>query len=118
MASNVSGGFLRSELITPPPSSAASSTVANSLPSPRQHPLKSGGPKESAFIRYVDQGILLAKRRWAKRKFDDGSAGEVKGYHSFKEAGKDLDSLIDVVWVSGTRKPLCRDILSFLALEF
>jgi len=89
-------------LITPPPSSAASSTVANSLPSPRQHPLKSGGPKESAFIRYVDQGILLAKRRWAKRKFDDGSAGEVKGYHSFKEAGKDLDSLIDVVWVSGT----------------
>lgn len=109
---------MRDELITPPPSSTTSSTVANSLPSPRQRPLKSGGPKESAFIRYVDQNILLAKRRWAKRKFDDGSTGEVKGYHSFKEAGKDLDSLIDVVWVSGTRKPLCRDILSFLVLKF
>ncbi|OCK84561.1 hypothetical protein K432DRAFT_257551, partial [Lepidopterella palustris CBS 459.81] len=89
-------------ILTPPPSSVTPSTITNPLPHPRQRPLKSGGPKESALIRYLDEHILLAKRRWAKRRFDDGSAGDVKGYHSFKEAGKDIDSLIDVVWVSGT----------------
>ncbi|KAF2205312.1 hypothetical protein GQ43DRAFT_487164 [Delitschia confertaspora ATCC 74209] len=96
-----SGGFVRDDILTPP-SSSVTSTVATPLPQPRQHPLKPGGSKESQLIRYLDQNILGVKRRWAKRKFKDEDAGDVKGYHSFKEASRDFDGLIDVVWVSGT----------------
>lgn len=35
--------------------------------------------------------------------FKDEDAGDVKGYHSFKEVAKDIDALVDLVWVSGTR---------------
>lgn len=38
--------------------------------------------------------------------FTDEEAGHahVQGYLNFKEAATDIDGLIDVVWVSGTRK--------------
>ncbi|KAF2493908.1 hypothetical protein BU16DRAFT_528100 [Lophium mytilinum] len=99
-------GFLdhNHEILTPPASSiAASSTIQSPLPHPRALPLKRGSTKESEFIHYVDDTLLLVQRRWAKRAFDDALAGRVKGYHSFREAAKDLNDLIDVVWVSATR---------------
>lgn len=106
-----SGGFI----LSPPPSSVASSSFASAsvLPHPRNSPLKAGGNKESAFIRYVDTQILHIQRRFAKRTTtsyglsNEGKElsddwGDVKGYSSMKEACKDISELLGVVWVSGT----------------
>jgi len=113
-----SGGFF----LSPPPSSIASSLSHgySSLPHPRSHPLRSGGAKESTFIRYADTRLLHIQRRFAKRTTlshpslssdkAEGSAyrdaadtwGDVKGYSSMKEACADISEFASVVWVSGT----------------
>ena len=106
-----SGGFI----LSPPPSSVTSaiSNAKSELPHPRSTPLKPGGSKESAFIRYVDERILKIQRRFAKRETpsingDDAEKDaaaiwdSVQGYKSMREACKDLEDLIGVVWVSGT----------------
>jgi hypothetical protein len=106
-----SGGFI----LSPPPSSVTSAiTNANSeLPHPRSTPLKPGGSKESAFIRYVDDRLLKIQRRFAKRETpslngDDAEKDaaaiwdSVQGYKSMREACKDLEDLLGIVWVSGT----------------
>jgi len=75
--------------------------------------LKPGGSKESAFIRYVDERLLRIQRRFAKRETPsingdeadrDGAAiwDSVQGYKSMREACKDIEELMGVVWVSGT----------------
>ena len=88
----------------------------SALPHPRNSPLKSGGNKESAFIRHVDSQITNIQRRFAKRtNFStainekgevnvpaDTWAGDVKGYASMKQACKEIEQVVDVVWVSGT----------------
>ncbi|MGG6497510.1 UNVERIFIED_CONTAM: hypothetical protein NY603_31765, partial [Bacteroidetes bacterium 56_B9] len=73
-----------------------------------------GGSKESAFIRYVDQQMLHIQRRFAKRtspqtnQLSDidrdkaDSWGDVKGYASMKEACKEVEELLNVIWISGT----------------
>lgn len=105
-----SGGFM----LSPPASSTLSSNAHPTLPHPREYPLKAGGSKESAFIRFVDQQILQIQRRFAKRTSPESTHlsnvdrekadtwGDVKGYESMREACKDLEQLIDVIWVSGT----------------
>jgi len=62
----------------------------------------------------VDQQILHIQRRFAKRTSPSGSGlsdvdrdradswGDVKGYSSMREACKDIEELVGVVWVSGT----------------
>ena len=114
MASHdTAGGFI----LSPPASSVLSSTTtttASALPHPRNAPLRAGGSKESAFIRYVDQQILHVQRRFAKRTSPRGSGlsdvdrdkadawGDVPGYHTMGDACRDIEALVDVVWVSGT----------------
>ena len=105
-----SGGFI----LSPPPSVTSAITNANSeLPHPRSTPLKPGGSKESAFIRYVDERLLRIQRRFAKRETPsingdeadrDGAAiwDSVQGYKSMREACNDIEELMGVVWVSGT----------------
>jgi hypothetical protein len=54
----------------------------------------------------VDQGILKIQRRFAKRGSEDADKGEkddAKGYGNFPEFAKDVEALIDLIWVSGTR---------------
>lgn len=116
------GGFLNPTLSSPAPSTATnaishSTTTPSHLPRQRMHPLKSGGVKESSLINYVDGKILRINRRHAK-KFssviedqkdadggdEDKDEEETKGYESFKEVAKDIEEVIDVVWVSGTRE--------------
>ena len=102
------GGFLQSALFTPPPSDAASSTYAT-LPHPRSHPLKPGSSKESSFIAYVDRKLLDISRRHETRHYDEHegdleSTHGDKGYKSFVDVAGDFEKVIDVVWVSGTRK--------------
>jgi len=90
---------------TPPASSVAPSQYASSLPQPRRHPLKPGGAKESELIRYLDHGINnIQKRvdnRTTNRKLNPVLDEEV-GYGTFADVAKDLDALVDVVWVSGS----------------
>jgi hypothetical protein len=105
-----SGGFI----LSPPASVTSAITNANSeLPHPRSTPLKPGGSKESAFIRYVDDRLLRIQRRFAKRETPSINGDEaerdaaaiwdsVQGYKSMREACKDLEELMGVVWVSGT----------------
>ena len=94
------------EIPTPPASSVAPSQHASPLPQPRKHPLKPGGPRESDLIRYLDHGVnRIQKRvdnRMTNRKLKP-VPGEEEGYKAFWEVAKDLDGLVDVVWVSGSR---------------
>ena len=78
------------------------------LPRSRANPLKPGSSKESSFIDYVDNKLLGISRRYEKRynaDFEDEATSgiEGRGYESFGEMVKDLEAVINVVWVSGTR---------------
>ena len=80
------------------------------LPTPRVHPLKPGSPKESSFIEYVDRKLTDISGRYEKR-FNVGAAADheelssqSRGYDNFAELAGDLDSVIDIIWVSGTRR--------------
>ncbi|KAF2713533.1 hypothetical protein K504DRAFT_371457 [Pleomassaria siparia CBS 279.74] len=96
-------------LPTPPSSSVAASHHPSPLPKPRKNALKPGGPKESALIRYLDQGVRKVQKRsddrFKTRKTytgDVSGASDAQAYRSFQEAAKDMNGLIDVIWVSGT----------------
>jgi len=104
MSSPAPGGFLQHQAFSPTPSATASSSSAYALPHPRARPLKAGGPKESAFIRYVDDSILHIQRQFAKRDNEAALGPEDRGYASFGEAAKDIERLLDIIWVSGTRR--------------
>ena len=111
-SNEASGGFI----LSPAPSSVSttSTNARASLPHPRGTPLKAGGNKESALIRYVDQRLLHIQRCFAKRTSPTGNGlsdvdrekadtwGDVKGYSSMRDACRDIEELVGVVWVSGT----------------
>ncbi|KAF2839263.1 hypothetical protein M501DRAFT_974426 [Patellaria atrata CBS 101060] len=104
-------------MFSPPASSVVSSSISSHLPRPRDKPLKSGGPKESTFIRHVDQGILLIRRRFAKRETgDEFGKGAARGYDNFREASAEVEKLVDVVWVSGTPSLQVPYLLSLASL--
>lgn len=111
MASQEPGGFIQTYLPSPAPSTPASASTATPsvLPRPRTHPLKAGSAKETGVINHLDAGVLRVQRRHAK-KFSGvyggnqgGEHEEVEGYYSFKEMAGDIEALVNVVWVSGTR---------------
>ncbi|KAF2638328.1 hypothetical protein P280DRAFT_356360, partial [Massarina eburnea CBS 473.64] len=100
---------------TPPASSIAPSTHPNPLPQPRKHPLRPGGPKESELISYLDRVLDAVRykvrhkswdgagRRSAQKDKDKGNGeGKGEGYKAFSEAAKDLEGVVDVIWVSGS----------------
>ena len=103
-------------LLSPPISS--SSTATPPLPHPRSHPLKPGSTKENAFVNYVDNKLTEISGRY-ERRFNTGLESEdsttepsglansgnqpATGYQTFAEAAKDLENILDIVWVSGTR---------------
>lgn len=99
--------FIRSPAFpTPPASSATQSQHASPLPQPRRHPLKPGGLKESELIRYLDQRVNRVQKRVDNRVTNrkmKPAPGE-EGYSAFADVAQDLDELLDVVWVSGSRK--------------
>ena len=103
------GGFLHSTLPSPSPSVASTSSAApSSLPRPRPHPLTPGSSKESYFIEHVERRLLEISGRYEKR-FNVGMqesqipGAERKGYERFGEVAEDLENVVDIVWVSGTR---------------
>lgn len=70
--------------------------------------MKTGSSKESTFIRFVDQSLLKIQRRYAKRgetpQEQHGDSPDAIGYRSFAEAARDVEKLVDLIWVSGTRE--------------
>lgn len=119
LQSSEPGGFLPPALPSPPPSAITSPSLRQStLPAPRAHPLKPGSPKESSFIEYVDRKLLDISGRYEKRFSVGATAGhaepsgfsqtlepsQTRGYESFAELAGDLDGVIDIIWVSGTRR--------------
>lgn len=65
--------------------------------------------KESALINHIDKQIQKVNRRHAKKfssAIDDQNESEgrnERGYESFREVVKDVEAIVDVIWVSGTR---------------
>ncbi|RAL04350.1 general transcription factor IIH subunit TFB6 family [Aspergillus ibericus CBS 121593] len=109
-SSDSGGGFLTSPApsttTTTAPSNSNSSNAPSLLPQPRSHPLRPGSAKEATVINYVDSTLLRIARRHAK-KFskafaDPNLPDSERGYESFEELGRDLEAVVDVLWVSGT----------------
>ncbi|KAF3032022.1 hypothetical protein E8E12_000684 [Didymella heteroderae] len=95
----------RADLPTPPASSVAASQHPSPLPQPRRHPLQPGGTKESELISYLDHGLSRIQKRVDNRvtnRKTPALLGQEEGYRAFWEVAKDLDALVDVVWVSGS----------------
>ncbi|KAL8989704.1 MAG: hypothetical protein Q9177_001462 [Variospora cf. flavescens] len=105
-----SGGFLQPTLPSPPQSSVNSPRSARPLlPSPRSKPLRPGSSKEGDLIRYIEQKLLAVSRRYENR-FSAALSGEEnpdvegRGYKDIGEQLRELDPVVDVVWISGTRR--------------
>ncbi|EEH18842.1 hypothetical protein PABG_01161 [Paracoccidioides brasiliensis Pb03] len=101
------GGFMPRSLPSPPPSSAYStSAIATNLPRQRRLSLRPGCAKETAVINFVDSHILSINRRHAKKfssAFTDKDETEAeRGYENFREVAKDIEAIVDVLWVSAT----------------
>ena len=106
MADRATGQHRIAFLPSPSASSATSAaTVPDSvLPQMRSHPLVPGSQKEIAFIEHIDARLLQITRRYAK-KFSKGSGSEdeVPGYDNFAQCVVDLETVFNMVWISGTR---------------
>jgi len=123
------GGFFHGPpptgLLSPPHSTASFSTAGSTLPFPRSSPLRSGSAKELAFRNYVDKHINAIQRKYAmKFSGEDNEADEMgggitvvnthnpmrpghtshveAGYESFREVARDIEKVVEIVWVSGT----------------
>ena len=72
--------------------------------------------KETTVINHLDKSILAVNRRHAKKfssAYEGANAqaqgqtqqgqGSERGYESFKELVREVEGLVDVVWVGGTR---------------
>lgn len=102
------GGFLPPTLPSPPASSVNSPAPAFSiLPTPRTRPLRPGSSKESDLINYIEQKLLAISRHYENR-FTSALSGEEnpdvdgRGYKDIGEQVRDLDPVVDVIWISGT----------------
>lgn len=114
--SHTAGGFLPPRavqpILSPAPSYASnlSSTGSGALPHPRTNPLRAGSAKEEAARRYVEGRLLGISRRYTKKfqpvEDQDGVGGgtAVGGYTNMKQVSVDLSEVVDVLWLSGTRK--------------
>jgi hypothetical protein len=103
------GGFIQDRLSTPASLHDSTSASTATLPHPRDHPLKAGGSKESALIRVIDQSLLKIQRRYAKREQElreMETDPDAMGYRDFSQAAEDIEKLVDLIWISGTRMPI------------
>ena len=99
--------MLPSTLPSPPPS--ASSHTASSLPEPRLTALIPGSSKESALVNFVDGRLREVSARFERRFQNEPDISlplstNFPGYKTFSEIANDLDRIVDVIWVSATRK--------------
>ena len=93
--------------MSPSPSLASSARSTSSvlgLPHPRRQPLRPGSAKEDLVRRYVSDRLLHISRRFVK-KYGIAEPGDtVIGYKSMGELCSDVDTLLNNLWKSGTRR--------------
>lgn len=107
MTSNFSpgpGGFIPPGGLPSPAPSSSSTRSVSGLPHPRAKSLRPGSSKEDMVRRYVEERLLEISRRYVK-KFGNPEPGDtVVGYKTFGEVCRDLDGVVNVLWLSGTRE--------------
>jgi hypothetical protein len=93
----------------------ATTRPGSALPHPRGKSLKPGSSKEDLVRRYVEEKLMHTSRRYVKKFGQAGPGDDVVGYKSFSEVCKDLDSVVNVLWLSGTREYTCQFCMKFIA---
>lgn len=101
------GGFLKQHPLPSPAPSGSSSRAASGLPHPRSHPLRSGSAKEQTIRAYVDNQLMHIQRRFVKKSVVAKPGDDIVGYKNIGELCKDVEALLDMIWLSGTRKIIC-----------
>lgn len=99
--SNEANGFMPASMPSPAPSSPSRSS---NLPHPRSHALRPGSAKEETTRRYVEGRLLHVSRRYTKKFQPLDENDLVHGYENMNEVCKDLSEIVDVLWLSGTRR--------------
>ena len=105
---NEPGGFIATGLPSPSPSIV--SNGPSLLPQPRTTALRPGGSKETIFINIVDGKLRDISAKFERRYQNDNSpeglipVSSGAGYRNAGEIAKDLEQVVDIVWVSGTRE--------------
>lgn len=98
------GGFIPPKSLPSPAPSGTSTRSASGLPHPRAHPLRAGSAKEEKIRIYVENQLMHISRRFVK-KFEAPRPGDdVVGYKNVGELCKDIEALMDIIWLSGTRE--------------
>ncbi|KKY36147.1 putative meiotic recombination protein dmc1 [Diaporthe ampelina] len=96
------GGFLPQHPLPSPAPSGSSSRPTSGLPHPRSHPLRSGSAKEQTIRAYVDNQLMHIQRRFVKRSVVAKPGDDIVGYKAIGELCKDVEALLDIIWLSGT----------------
>ena len=108
--SPTAGGFMPPSLSLPSPA-PTTSTITSDLPHPRARPLRAGSAKEDQVRNFITDRINHITRRFVKKTgkatgsvdVDTDTDAEVEGYKAMSELCKDLEDVINIVWLSGTR---------------
>lgn len=98
------GGFFKQQPLPSPAPSGSSTRPASSLPHPRSHPLRSGSAKEQTIRAYVDNQLMHIQRRFVKKSVVAKPGDDIVGYKTVGELCKDVEALLDIIWLSGTRE--------------
>lgn len=101
------GGFLPptpTSLPSPAPLASAPSDFLTPLPRPRNRALRPNSNKEDMVRNYASAKLMHVARRYVKKLGDAAPGGEVEGYTRFAELCADLDAVVNVLWLSGTRE--------------
>lgn len=110
------GGFVIPTLPSPAPSATSTTRSISGLPHPRGHALRPGSAKEDKVRNYIDDRLMYINRRWVKKHGLAEPGDEVIGYKSMGELCKDLEPLINIIWLSGTRRLLIAFPFMFFCL--
>lgn len=99
-----SGGFLPQQSLPSPAPSNTSPRPSSGLPRPRAHPLRPGSAKEDKIRTYVENQLMSINRRLVKKFQKPKQGDDVVGYKNVDELCKDVEDILDVLWLSGTRR--------------
>ncbi|KAL2265019.1 hypothetical protein VTJ83DRAFT_7529 [Remersonia thermophila] len=100
------GGFLAPSLPSPAPTTSTVSTLRPDLPHPRRQPLRPGSAKEDQVRDFISDRMSHITRRFVKKtggaSLDGDPGDDIEGYGSMAELCKDLDEIVNIIWLSGT----------------
>lgn len=74
------------------------------LPHPRSRALRPNSGKEDMVRNYASSKLMHVARRYVKKFGEPEEGDEVVGYTRFADLCADLDAIVNVLWLSGTRE--------------